>query len=38
METFCVSWKKYIANENPSVKRKTKQIRLIFIMCDRCFH
>ena len=28
METYCVSWKKYIANENSSV-RKTKENRLM---------
>ena len=38
METYCVSWKKYIANKNSRVKRKTKQTRLISIMCDRRFH
>ena len=30
METYCVSCKKYTANENPSVK-KAKQNRLMFL-------
>ena len=30
METFCISCKKYAANENSTV-RKTKQNRLIFV-------
>ena len=36
METYCVSWKKYNANKNSSV-RKTKQNRLmIFSNCAVC--
>ena len=36
METYCVSCKKYTANENSSV-RKTKQNRLMFLSnCAIC--
>ena len=36
METYCVSWKKYIANENSSV-RKTKENRLMLLSnCTIC--
>ena len=36
METFCVSRKKYTANENSNV-RKTKQNRLMFLSnCAVC--
>ena len=36
METYCVSCKKYTANENPSVK-KTKQNRLMLLPnCTVC--